>query len=182
MDRAAKVITIAEARTAVNGRSVDKETKNRSSVRRLGYDGLADLEEVIERLWRQREEEKARLGDEYVDRGFVLCHDGGLPYQPDYLSNRLQRVLARTDLPYVTLHGPAPLLRLHRPQPERSPLRHQPRSGPQLHRHHHPDLYAPVRRDPPVRRPGRGPGHRSRGGVTSVYILFFVKKSIKRNF
>ena len=27
------------------------------------------------------------------------------PYQPDYLSNRLQRVLARTDLPYVTLHG-----------------------------------------------------------------------------
>ena len=73
--------------------------------RRLGYEGLADLEEVIERLWRQREEEKARLGDEYVDRGFVLCHDGGLPYQPDYLSNRLQRVLARTNLPYVTLHG-----------------------------------------------------------------------------
>lgn len=105
VDRAAKVITIAEARTAVNGRSVDKETKNRSSVRRLGYEGLADLEEVIERLWRQREEEKARLGDEYVDRGFVLCHDGGLPYQPDYLSNRLQRVLARTNLPYVTLHG-----------------------------------------------------------------------------
>ena len=105
VDRTAKVITIAEARTAVNGRSVDKETKNRSSVRRLGYEGLADLEEVIERLWRQREEEKARLGDEYVDRGFVLCHDGGLPYQPDYLSNRLQRVLARTNLPYVTLHG-----------------------------------------------------------------------------
>lgn len=50
VDREAKVITIAEARTAVNGRSVDKETKNRSSVRRLGYRGLADLDEVIEGL------------------------------------------------------------------------------------------------------------------------------------
>ena len=28
-----------------------------------------------------------------------------ISYQPDYLSNRLQRVLAKTELPYVTLHG-----------------------------------------------------------------------------
>ena len=105
VDRAAKVITVVEARTAVNGRSVDKDTKNRSSVRRLGYEGLADLEEVIERLWQKREADKRRLGGKYVDRGFVVCHNGGQPYQPDYLSNRLQRVLAHTDLPYVTLHG-----------------------------------------------------------------------------
>ena len=71
VDRTAKVITIAEARTAVNGRSVDKETKNRSSVRRLGYEGLADLEEVIERLWRQREEDsrKARTFREQMEKG-----------------------------------------------------------------------------------------------------------------
>lgn len=54
VDRQAKVITIAEARTAVNGKSVDKEPKNNSSVRRLGYDGLSDLEEVLERMWQKR--------------------------------------------------------------------------------------------------------------------------------
>ncbi len=105
VDREAKVITVAEARTAVNGRSVDKGTKNSSSVRRLGYCGLTDLEELMERLWQQRLKEKAALGKGYVDRDFVLCHSGGQPYQPDYLSNRLQRVLERKGLPYVTLHG-----------------------------------------------------------------------------
>lgn len=105
VDREEKVVTIAEARTAVNGRSVDKGTKNASSVRRLGYRGLTDLDELLERLWRQREEEMARLGGAYQDRGFVICHDGGLPYQPDYVSNLLQRVLRENGLPYVTLHG-----------------------------------------------------------------------------
>ena len=100
-----RVITIVEARTAVNGRSVDKGTKNRSSVRRLGYRGLADMEDLMERLWRQRELEITQMGDAYDDQGFVICHDGGQPYQADYLSNRLQRVLAKTELPYVTLHG-----------------------------------------------------------------------------
>lgn len=105
VDREAKVITIAEARTAVNGQSVDKGTKNQSSVRRLGYQGLADMEELMERLWNQRLEEMAALGEKYQDGGFVVCHNGGKPYQPDYLSNRLQRVLRTTELPYVTLHG-----------------------------------------------------------------------------
>lgn len=105
VDRENRVITISEARTAVNGRPVDKGTKNRSSVRRLGYRGLADLEEMMERLWRQRQEEMVRLGSYYEDQGFVVCHSGGLPYQPDYLSSRLQRVLKNSGLPYVTLHG-----------------------------------------------------------------------------
>lgn len=105
VDRKAKVITISEARTAVNGRSVDKSTKNKSSIRRLGYGDLADLEELMGRLWRQRRREMARLGEAYQDRGFVICHDGGKPYQPDYLSARLQRVLKENELPYITLHG-----------------------------------------------------------------------------
>ena len=105
VDREQKIITIAEARTTVNGRPVNKSTKNRSSIRRLGYAGITDIEELVERLWRQREAEMERLGDDYEDGGYVLCHDGGRPYQADYLSNRLQRVLSKTELPYVTLHG-----------------------------------------------------------------------------
>ena len=105
VDREQKIITIAEARTTVNGRPVNKSTKNRSSIRRLGYAGITDIEELVERLWRQREAEIERLGDYYEDGGYVLCHDGGRPYQADYLSNRLQRVLSKTELPYVTLHG-----------------------------------------------------------------------------
>ncbi len=105
VDRENKIITISEARTAVNGRSVDKGTKNNSSARRLGYRGLADMEELMDRLWQQRQEEIARMGPDYVDQGYVVCHSGGQPYQADYLSNRLQRVLKKTELPYVTLHG-----------------------------------------------------------------------------
>ena len=105
VDLEQKVITIAEARTTVNGRPVNKSTKNRSSIRRLGYAGLADIEELMERLWRRRQEDVERLGDDYEDGGYVICHNGGRPYQADYLSNRLQRILSKTELPYVTLHG-----------------------------------------------------------------------------
>lgn len=105
VDREQKVITISDTRTTVNGRPVNKSTKNRSSIRRLGYAGLTDMEELIDRLWNQRQEEMELLGDRYDDKGYVLCHDGGKPYQADYLSNRLQRVLSKTELPYVTLHG-----------------------------------------------------------------------------
>ena len=72
---------------------------------RSGYRGLADMEELMERLWNQRQVEMAQLGEDYAAGDFVVCHHGGLPYQPDYLSNRLQRMLAKTELPYVTLHG-----------------------------------------------------------------------------
>lgn len=105
VDRERKIITVAEARTAVNGKPVDKEPKNSSSVRRLGYRGLSDLEEILEELWQKRERERLEMGSRYQDQDFVLCHSGGRPYQPDYLSNRLQRMLAGKGLPYVTLHG-----------------------------------------------------------------------------
>ena len=106
VDRQNKVITIAEARTAVNGRAVDKETKNTSSVRRLGYAGITDLEEMMDWLWRSRQARAKRLGGIPGERDFVICHNGeGKPYQPDYLSNRLREILEEKKLPYVTLHG-----------------------------------------------------------------------------
>ena len=106
VDRRNRVITIAEARTAVNGRAVDKETKNISSVRRLGYGGNRDLEEMLDWLWRSRQAREKRLGEIPGERDFVICHDrDGKPYQPDYLSNRLRELLEEKNLPYVTLHG-----------------------------------------------------------------------------
>lgn len=105
VDQKAKIITVSEARTAVNGRAVDKGTKNRSSSRRLGYGGIADLEQTIEQLWNKYQWEKQTMGPAYQDSGFLLSHHGGHPYQPDYVSNRLQRLLRQTGLPYITLHG-----------------------------------------------------------------------------
>ena len=105
VDRREKVITVVETRTTVNGRPVDKSTKTRSSIRRLGYRGIKDLDDLIERLWARREAEMAALGDAYEDGDYVLCHDGGKPYQADYLSNRLQRIMRDSDMPHVTLHG-----------------------------------------------------------------------------
>ena len=60
---------------------------------------------MIERLWAKRLSEMAALGDAYADGDYVVCHDGGQPYQADYLTNRLQRVMRDLNMPYVTLHG-----------------------------------------------------------------------------
>jgi integrase len=105
VDRRERTITIQEARTAVNGKSVDKDTKTPSSIRCLGYAGQSDLEDLMERLWQRRLREREALGSAYDSRDFVVCHDGGAPYQADYMSNRLQRLLAGKGLPHITLHG-----------------------------------------------------------------------------
>lgn len=98
VDRESRVITVAETRTAVNGRAVDKGTKNNSSIRKLGYSGIRDLEELMDRLWREHCQ-GGYTGD------YVVCHDGGRPYQPDYISRRFQQMLEQGGLPYITLHG-----------------------------------------------------------------------------
>ena len=105
VDRQKKIITIIETRTAVNGQAIDKGTKNSASIRKLGYSGNADLEALLEHLWQKRRRDMQEWGHLYESRDFVVCHDGGKPYQPDYLSRKFHEMLVDAGLPHVTLHG-----------------------------------------------------------------------------
>lgn len=99
------IVYICEARTAANGVAVDKGPKSPSSVRRLSFAGNKDLYDLLLKLHRQFLQKRAKFGESYNPEGFVLCHSGGRPYAPDYLSGHFTRFVRKAGLPACTLHG-----------------------------------------------------------------------------
>ena len=99
------VLYICEARTAANGAAVDKGPKSTSSVRRMSFAGIPELQALLEAryaLFLRRREER---GEGYNPEGFVLTHGPGRPYSPDYLSGCFSRFVREHNLPACTLHG-----------------------------------------------------------------------------
>ena len=92
-----RLVYIREARTAFGATIVQKETKNRSSVRTL-Y--------MPEDVFRLLSEEKRRQARELREpSGHVVLDHKGQPYSPNALSLAFTRFVRHNDLPRVTLHG-----------------------------------------------------------------------------
>ncbi len=94
MDR--RVVIIREARTSCGGDVVEKETKNRASIRTLYV--ADDMLELLQR-------EKKRQMDLELDSEYVVLDRNGKPYAPNVLSLSFTRFIRRHGLPHVTLHG-----------------------------------------------------------------------------
>ena len=92
-----RLIYIREARTAFGATIVQKETKNRSSVRTLYLP-----EEILRLLQRERERQKTQVR---FPSGHVVLDHKGLPYSPNALSLAFTRFVRSNGLPRVTLHG-----------------------------------------------------------------------------
>jgi len=98
-----RLIHIKEARTAYGATIVQKETKNRSSIRMLYMP-----EEIYRLMWRgkmrQQAEAPLREGGCNPDNRVFLVRNGA-PYSPNALSLAFTRYIKRNNLPRVTLHG-----------------------------------------------------------------------------
>ena len=98
-----RLIHIKEARTAYGATIVQKETKNRSSIRMLYMP-----EEIYRLMWREKMRQQAeaplREGD-YNPHNHVVLDRNGAPYSPNALSLAFTRYIKRNNLPRVTLHG-----------------------------------------------------------------------------
>ena len=98
-----RLIHIKEARTAYGATIVQKETKNRSSIRMLYMP-----EEIYRLMWREKmrqQAESALREDEYNPGHHVVLDRNGVPYSPNALSLAFTRYIKRNNLPRVTLHG-----------------------------------------------------------------------------
>ena len=92
-----RLIAIREARTAFGATIVQKETKNRSSMRTLYMtEGIRRL------LLRERARQKKALS---APAEYVVLNPKGEPWSPNALSLSFTRFVRGHDLPRVTLHG-----------------------------------------------------------------------------
>ena len=135
-----RVVHIKEARTAYGATVVQKETKNRSSMRTLFMPD--ELYELLRREKARQEQERAIRGGDYAASGHVVLDREGLPYSPNALSLAFTRFVRKNHLPRLP-PWTAPHLRHHRLCPGRPSVRHRQSHGTQHPRHHRPDLHPP---------------------------------------
>lgn len=105
VDLESRVISVREVRTAVGGTAIEKRPKSYSSVRRLGYSGVADLEELLARLHAEWERERRERGAGFNPEGYVVVTERGEPWSPDRLGTQLAAFVAASGLPPISLHG-----------------------------------------------------------------------------
>lgn len=84
-------------------RIAEKPPKTDNSYRTLKVPE-AILEQVKERK-REIEEQKKKLGKDYIDRDYVSCAFNGLPHSTAAFNNALTKLCKRNGLPHLTVHS-----------------------------------------------------------------------------
>lgn len=64
----------------------------------------AIMDEVMERK-RQNDLRKERLGEQYIDKGYLSCTENGLSHSPSSLNTALSKLCSRNGLPHLTVHS-----------------------------------------------------------------------------
>ena len=97
------LVLIREARTAYGATIVQKETKNRSSVRTLYLPDEVYL--LLEQEQARQQQERCLQSPTYNPTDHVILDPKGQPWSPNALSLSFTRFVRSHDLPRVTLHG-----------------------------------------------------------------------------
>lgn len=97
------LVLIREARTAYGATIVQKETKNRSSVRTLYLPDEVYL--LLEQEQARQQQERYLQSPTYNPTDHVILDAKGVPYSPNALSLAFTRFVKKNDLPRLTFHG-----------------------------------------------------------------------------
>ena len=97
------LVLIREARTAYGATIVQKETKNRSSVRTLYLPDEVYL--LLEQEQARQQQERCVQSPAYNPTDHVILDAKGVPYSPNALSLAFTRFVRKNHLPRLTLHG-----------------------------------------------------------------------------
>ena len=97
------LVLIREARTAYGATIVQKETKNRSSVRTLYLPDEVYL--LLEQEQARQQQERCLQSPTYNPTDHVILDAKGVPYSPNALSLAFTRLVKKNDLPRLTFHG-----------------------------------------------------------------------------
>ena len=98
-----RLLHIRAARTACGARVIQKETKNRASMRTLFLP--EDVFRLLLKEQHRQQLQHAIKGSDYAASGYVILDRNGHPYSPNALSLAFSRFIQASGLPPLTLHG-----------------------------------------------------------------------------
>ena len=97
-----KTINIQETRVKFLKNEVYKAPKNESSKRILPLS--ENLFEYLKSLKDKYKKNKKQFGKEFIDEGYLVCWDNGLPLTTDYLNHKFKAILKQHNMPHIRFH------------------------------------------------------------------------------
>lgn len=91
-----------EGLTECHGSNYVSPTKTLSSNRTLPMTKKA--REALERQREKQAKNRALLGNEYIESGYVCTFDNGKEISPNYLTRNFHKIITESDLPKIRLH------------------------------------------------------------------------------
>ena len=103
IDFAAGTFQIVRTRICVNGKTIDSTPKTSAGRRLVPLD--PSLVALLRTHEIQQKTERLAAGSAWEGQGHVLCDELGHPYNANYLSDRFDKLVAKSGLRRITLHG-----------------------------------------------------------------------------
>ena len=90
--------------TIVRCKSLIEKDRTKTEDSNAQFELLPRFKEILIGLKERAENNKALLGDEYLDKGYVFCWDNGDFIKPDYVSNNYSKRIKEVGLPHMRFH------------------------------------------------------------------------------
>ena len=97
-----EMIYVRKTRTSAGSEIIEKDTKNRSSTRKLAMPKT--IKYLLKKEYDNQQKLRKELGEAYIDTDYIVVMDGGKPYRPNYLSQLFGEFLEKHELPKIVLH------------------------------------------------------------------------------
>jgi integrase len=99
----AATLAVERTRVVVDGKPIDEDGKTDAGRRTVSLDAatVAIFREHLTMLDAERKE----WGPSYPNHGKLFCYEDGRRIHPDTITRRFNRIVDRTGLPRITLHG-----------------------------------------------------------------------------
>ena len=102
LDLDARTLEIFETRVVVDGNATDSDGKSASGNRIISLDPVTVA--YLRRHLLVLDEERDAGGEDYDDRGLLMCHPDGRPIHPETITRRFNRLVDQAGVPRIRLH------------------------------------------------------------------------------
>lgn len=102
VDLESGTLAVTSTRVVVDGKAIESEPKTAAGVRPVPLD--PSLVTLLRRARTQQAAERLAAGPVYNDGGLVAVDEIGIPYHPDVVSDRFERLITANKLRRIRLH------------------------------------------------------------------------------
>lgn len=90
--------------TVVQNDTIVRKDKTKNHASKRSYPLMDDIKEILLGLKSEQDKSRELFGSEYIESDYVFTKPDGTLIRPDYVSQKLRKILKQHNLPYIRFH------------------------------------------------------------------------------